>query len=209
MTSYDYKIDIFLEKQIQNIDNPNILEFGVKEGRSTKIFLDICKKKNGKLFSVDVDDYSNLFDDPNWNFIKSRDDNFELLKNKLPEKFDIIYLDSLHEAKHIEKIFYYYYNFLKINGQFYIDDISWLPYLKNKDRNNFYCEINNKETFEKLLEIYDNNKNNFDIFFTFVSSGMCRIIKKKEDLVKPISIKTRENSPKNLIRNILNRYFKK
>ena len=45
MISYDYKIDIFLEKQIQNIDNPNILEFGVKEGRSTKIFLDICKKK--------------------------------------------------------------------------------------------------------------------------------------------------------------------
>jgi predicted O-methyltransferase YrrM len=209
MTSYDYKIDIFLEQQIKDIDNLNILEFGVKEGRSTKIFLDICKKKNGKLFSVDINDYSNLFDDPNWTFIKSRDDDFKFLKNKLPEKFDIIYLDSLHEAKHVEKIFYYYYNFLKVNGQFYIDDISWFPYLKNKDRDNFYCEINNKETFEKLLEIYDNNKNNFDIFFTFMSSGMCRIVKKKEDLAKAISIKTRESSPKNLIRNILNKYFKK
>ena len=62
---------------------------------------------------------------------------------------------------------------------------------------------NKKEVFEWI------HKNNFDIFFTFVSSGMCRIIKKKEDLVKPISIKTRENSPKNLIRNILNKYFKK
>ena len=209
MTTYDYKINIFLEQQIQNINNPKIIEFGVKEGRSTKIFLDICKKKNGKLFSIDVDDYSNLFNDPNWTFIKSRDDDFKFLKDKIPEKFDIIYLDSLHEADHVEKIFYYYYNFLKIGGQFYIDDISWLPYLRNKERNNYYCEINNKETFKRLLEIYNNNVNNFDIFFTFMSSGMCRIIKKEDELAKPLSITTRKSGPKNLIRNILSKYFKK
>ena len=165
MNTYDYKIDIFLRQEIQKIDSPKIIEFGVREGRSTKIFLDICKKKNGKLFSIDINDYSNLFNDSNWNFIKCRDDDFEFLKNKLPEKFDIIYLDSLHEANHVEKIFYHYYNLLNVGGQFYIDDISWLPYLKNKERNNFYCEINNKETFKRLLEIYNNNEENFNIFF--------------------------------------------
>ena len=178
MSDYDYKIEVFLENQIQKISNPNILEFGVREGRSTKIFLDLCKKKNGKLFSVDVDDYSNLFNDENWTFLKTRDDNFEFLKDRLPKKFDVIYLDSLHEANHVEKIFYYYYDFLKVGGHFYIDDISWLPYLKYRVRNNFYCERNNKETFERLIEIYNNNINNFDIFFTFISSGMCRIVKK-------------------------------
>ena len=203
MSDYDYKIEVFLKDQIQKISNPNILEFGVREGRSTKIFLDLCKKKNGKLFSVDVDDYSHLFNDKNWTFLKTRDDNFEFLKNKLPEKFDIIYLDSLHEADHVEKIFYYYYDFLEIGGHFYIDDISWLPYLKTGLRNNFYCEINNKETFERLMEIYNNNLNNFDIFFTFISSGMCRIIKKDNQLNGLKRILTREKSLKNIFRKIL------
>ena len=203
MSDYDYKIEVFLKDQIQKISNPNILEFGVREGRSTKIFLDLCKQKNGKLFSVDVDDYSHLFNDKNWTFLKTRDDNFEFLKNKLPKKFDIIYLDSLHEADHVEKIFYYYYEFLEIGGHFYIDDISWLPYLKTSLRNNFYCEINNKETFERLMEIYNNNLNNFDIFFTFISSGMCRIIKKDNQLNGLKRIVTREKSLKNIFRKIL------
>ena len=203
MPDYDYKIEVFLKDQIQKISNPNILEFGVREGRSTKIFLDLCKQKNGKLFSVDVDDYSHLFNDKNWTFLKTRDDNFEFLKNKLPKKFNIIYLDSLHEADHVEKIFYYYYDFLEIGGHFYIDDISWLPYLKTGLRNNFYCEINNKETFERLMEIYNNNLNNFDIFFTFISSGMCRIVKKNDQLNVHKKIATREKSIKNIFRKIL------
>tara|TARA_B100000989_G_scaffold285589_1_gene253436 strand:- start:17643 stop:18257 length:615 start_codon:yes stop_codon:yes gene_type:complete len=203
MSDYDYKIEVFLKNQIQEISNPNILEFGVREGRSTKIFLDLCKKKNGKLFSVDVDDYSNLFNDENWTFLKTRDDNFEFLEHKLPKKFDIIYLDTLHEANHVEKIFYFYYNFLKVGGHFYIDDVSWLPYLKSNLRNNFYCEINNKETFERLIEIYNNNLDNFDIFFTFISSGMCRIVKKNNKLNVHKKIVTRENSIKNIFRKIL------
>lgn len=203
MSDYDRKIKIFIEDQIQNLQNIKIIEFGVERGRSTKMFLDLCKKNNGKLFSIDVEDCSNLFDDPNWKFFNCRDDNFELLDDKLPKNVDIIYLDTLHEADHVEKIFYHYYDFLRIGGQFYIDDISWLPYLHNKDRNSFYCEINNKETFKKLLEIYNNNQSNFDMEFSFVSSGMCRIIKKKNELQKPLKFKTRENSLKNLIRKIL------
>ena len=55
-----------------------------------------------------------------------------------------------------------------------------MPYLKNKDRDNFYCEINNKETFDLLISIYSENTENFDLSFTFVSSGLA-IIKKKND----------------------------
>jgi predicted O-methyltransferase YrrM len=200
MDSYEYKLQKFLNTELINIEKPNILEFGVREGISTKIFLDYCDKHDGNLYSVDIKDYSNLFSNKKWKFIKSRDDNFEYLINQLPPKFDIIYLDSLHEADHVEKILYFYFNFLKLNGVFFIDDISWLPYLKDNNRNNFYCEINNKETFERLIKIYNSNNENFDIFFTFISSGMCKIVKKKEGLNKPIKMSLREYSLKNLIR---------
>ena len=73
-----------------------------------KFFLQHCKKNGGKLFSVDVDDYKkNLMTQTG--LYTTRDDNFDYLENQLPKKFDIIYLDSLHEAKHVEKIFYYYF----------------------------------------------------------------------------------------------------
>lgn len=203
MVTYDYKLEKFLIEDLKKLNNPQILEFGVKEGRSTKIFLDYCDKYNGTLYSVDIDDYSHLFKNKNWNFIQSRDDNFDYLKNLIPDKFDIIYLDSLHEARHVEKILYYYYSFLKLNGIFFIDDISWLPYLKKNLRNSFYCEINNKETFETLIKIYNSNNENIDIFFTFISSGMCKIIKKKENLNFSEKILSRDFSFKNLIRKLI------
>jgi predicted O-methyltransferase YrrM len=202
MDEYSLKIDSFMFDTIKEIKSPKVLEFGVKEGRSTKMFLDLCKNNDGKLISVDINDYKDLFKDSNWNFIQCRDDNFEKLDNYLKDKLDVIYLDSLHEAKHVEKIIYHYFSKLKIGGFFFIDDISWLPYLKNSQRNNFYCEINNKETFGKLLDIYNSNQRNIDIYFSFISSGMCKIIKKNEKLEVPSKILTRDKSLKNLIRKI-------
>ena len=45
MSNFNYKLDNFLFPLIKEIDNPIILELGVQKGRSTKKFLDICKKK--------------------------------------------------------------------------------------------------------------------------------------------------------------------
>ena len=186
---------------ISNIKKPKILEFGVENGRSTLKFLELCHNNDGNLFSVDVVDCSKITNDSRWFFLQTRDDNFDLIKSKIPSQIDIIYLDSIHEALHVEKIFYEYYKLLKVGGFFFIDDISHIPYLKEKKRNNFYCEINNRETYSKILNIYNNNSDLFDLSFAFKSSGLA-IIKKNsyEDLRKEKKIKSRENSIKNFIR---------
>jgi hypothetical protein len=203
MSDYLKKIENFMINETYKHKKPTILEFGVRNGRSTELFLKVCKKNNGRLFSVDINDHSKLFKNSKWTFIKSRDDNFDYLDKKIPSKIDVIFLDSLHFASHVEKIFYHYYKKLKIGGEFYIDDISWLPYLKNSKRNNFYCEINNYETFNTLLDIYNGNINNFDIYFSFVSSGMCKIIKRNKTLLKKKIAMTRTKSFKNLARKLL------
>ena len=208
MNDYIYKLNSFVANELISLKDLTILEFGVKEGRSTKIFLQHCEKNGGKLYSIDVNDYKDKFNDSNWTFIQSRDDNFDYLENKLPKKFDVIYLDSLHEADHVEKILYYYFDKLKIGGLFFIDDTSWLPYIENSQRDNFYCEINNKETFDKLLEIYNVNFDRFDINFDFTSSGACKIFKKSEKLVKSKKISIRTISLKNFVRQII-KFFKK
>ncbi len=203
MDEYSEKLDRKLFPIIENINNPMILELGVQNGISTKKFLNICNKNNGFLYSVDIEDCSNVSKEKNWKFIHSRDDNFEYIKSEIPKNLDVIYIDSLHEANHVEKIIYGYYDLLKLGGYIFIDDISHLPYLKNKKRNNFYCEINNKETFDSILKIYSINDGNFDLDFSFKSSGLS-VIKKisNETLNKSKKLKIREFSLKNIIRKI-------
>ena len=203
MNDYAEKIDINLFELINNINNPLILELGVKEGVSTKKFLDLCRKNNGYLYSVDKDDYSNVSNDSHWKFIKSRDDNFEFVKSKIPSKLDIIFIDTLHEADHVKNIFYNYYDLLKTGGYLFIDDISHLPYINKKSKTSFYCEINNRETFNKILEIYYFNYGNFSLNFSFQSSGLAIIQKLNSNkLEESKKLSSKEHAIKNIVRKI-------
>ena len=202
MDDFTYKIKKIIIPRIKNIKNPKILEFGVQKGRSTIEFLKYCEKNDGHLYSFDIEDCSKVSQSKNWSFHQSRDDNFEFIKKIIPENIDLIFLDTIHEADHVKKIFYEYFDRLKINGFFIIDDISHLPYTKTNIRDNFYCEINNKETFDKILEIYNNNQDNFDLEFSFISSGLAIITKKQDNINKVKPIILRENRIKNILRRI-------
>ncbi|OUU53633.1 MAG: hypothetical protein CBC25_00195 [Pelagibacteraceae bacterium TMED65] len=182
---YHRKIIDVIKYYLKDFKNPKILEFGVRTGISTNFFLDLCNKNNGKLISVDIDNYKNLFKNKNWTFIHSRDDNYEYIEKFLPKKLDIIHLDSLHEAKHVAKIIYHYYPLLKPGGIFLIDDISCLPYLKGTKKNSFGNEIANQETFEIIQEIFFFNKENFDLGYSFIDSGLAIIRKLNNKKLNP------------------------
>jgi len=149
------KLIKFVYPELMKITNSNILEFGVSEkAMSTELFLEYSNLNNCKLFSVDIVDFKNKFKHKNWHFIHSRDDDYNKILATIPKNFDLILFDTIHEAKHVEKILYKYYDFLNVNCCFFIDDISWIPYLKTTEKNNFYAEMNNLETSEILLQIY-------------------------------------------------------
>ena len=203
-THFKEKFFDYIYNDLLSIDKPNILEFGVHAGFSTSLFLDICKMNDGKLFSVDVNDYSKAFEDKNWKFILSRDDNFELIEKKIPLKVDVILIDTIHKPRHVEKIFYHYYSKLEKNGYIIIDDISWLYYVSKGPRDNFFREVNNRETFYKLIEIYNMNKDNISLEFNFSHSGVCKIKKKNNNsLNKPVKIKSREFTIMNLFKKLV------
>ena len=194
----------FILNQIEGISSPKILEFGVSErGLSTSIFLDLCKKNNGKLISVDNNPNSRQFRDSNWKFIQTRDDDFVSVEKEIKDHLDVIYLDTIHKADHVEKIIYRYYNKLKKGGFFFIDDISWIPYVSKNPKNHFYKEINNMETFEKILDIYNANSENFDLEFSFVGTGIAKIHKVTDNkLIDKKKISSRKITFHNLVRKI-------
>ena len=143
---------------------------------STSIFLDLCKKNNGNL-SVDTNINSRKFQDTNWKFINARDDDYEVIEKYIDKDLDVIYLDTIHKADHVEIIIYHYYDKLKVGGFFFVDDTSWLPYSKKNRKDNFFKEINNHETFDRIVEISNSNNDLFDLEFSFVGTGIAKIHK--------------------------------
>jgi len=204
---YKPKLD-YIRKFAKKIKKINILEFGVMNGRSTKMFLDLCDELDGTLNSVDIHDHKELFNHPKWNFIHSRDDNFDLMNKIENKEFDLIYIDSLHEPNHIKKILYFYYKYLKVNGRVFIDDINWLPFVKNSFKESEYSEVINRKTFSKLLEVYFSNFENIQIEFNFNGTGNANILKLNDNnLIEPKKIKNRLFGLRNLLREIF--YFKR
>ena len=199
------KLDYIIEK-IKNIQKIQILELGVQNGASTKKFIELCDINDGFLTSIDIDDCSNVVKSDRWKFIHSSDDNFEKIDKIIPKSLDVIFIDSLHEPNHVEKVFYHYYNFLKKGGICIIDDISWLPYSKNQYRDNEFSEYINRSTFNKIIEIYNQNQKNFYLEFLFKDSGYAIITKtEKNPLNNSIKIQSREYGLKNLLRKIYKR----
>ncbi len=201
MEEFENKLNL-IKKKIENIDKPLILELGVKEGRSTKMFLEVCDKNNGSLISVDILDCSKVSNNPRWRFIHSSDDNFDYINNILEKKIDILFIDSLHDPDHIKKVFYNYFNFVKINGLIFIDDLVWLPYVKGGYRDNEFVETINRLTFNKILEIFNENKNNFTLDINFSGSGLAIIKKINVKLNYEKKISNRLFSLKNILKLI-------
>ena len=203
------KISNFIFEHEKNKKNLNILEFGVRKGISTKMFLNLCEVNNGKLISVDIDDYSNLYKNDNWTFLNMRDDNIEEIKSYISYPIDIILIDSFHEPKHVEKIIYLYWKYLKVGGSMYVDDISWLPYLKGNWRDHAYTEKINYDTFNKILTILKTNYDKFYLEFTFMDSGMARLTKlNNENLILPKKIKLRKNLIKTKLKKFISFFTK-
>ncbi len=199
------KINLIIKEKLKIIfkNQIKILEFGVDKGISTALFLEFCEKLNGSLYSVDTIDYAKHFNNSKWKFLKCRDDDYATIKKNVDFPVDIIFLDTEHTPNHVEKIFYHYFNKLKKGGIFIIDDISWLPYQKNKKRNNEWIENNNKQTFLKILDIANSNEENIKLEFIFLYSGLAIITKINNKLNKPKKINSREYSLKNILRKLI------
>ena len=191
-----------IKELISKIPNPNILELGVQKGNSTKMFLNICEKNNGNLTSIDIDDCSNVTSNSRWTFIHSSDVNFKYVDKFLKKKFDVLFVDSLHEPNHVKNVFYHYFQFLNHNALIIIDDVVWLPYVEGSDNDNDFVERINRLTFEKILEIYNSNKDNLTLNIDFLGSGMAILEKRKDKLNYEKKIKNRLFSLKNILKKL-------
>ena len=81
--------------------------------------------------------------------------------------------------KNMEKyLFLAYGNNKKVTNKNACFEFMGTARIEKKERSSFYSEINNRETFNRILNIYTNNQDIFDLEFSFISSGFASLKKK-------------------------------
>jgi len=175
--------DFLLEK-----NNPCILELGVERGSSTKAFVWFAEKVNGKVFSVDIDDCSNVVQSTHWSFLKSDDlDRDYILKNfnEIKEKgVDLIYIDSYHENFHVSKLLNLWSKYLKKDGAIFIDDTDSFPFRERKDTwNSIVYDLID----DVVKEFYYNNIDKFSYtkYMNFKENGLVKLYKTSDFYSEP------------------------
>ena len=91
-------------------------------------------------------------------------------------------------------------------GRVFIDDINWLPYVKNSFKDSEYSEVINRKTFSKIIEIYYQNLENLKLEISFGGTGTVNFEKlNNSKLNEPKKIRNRILGLRNLARFFIRR----
>ena len=187
-----------IHKTLNSRGSQIILECGVRKGFSTSIFTYHSEKNNGHCFSVDIEDCSDVVISDNWSFIKSDDRNVKEILNKftlINEKgIDILFIDSLHTAKHLKQVLYNWYPYLNKNSIIFIDDIDSFPYQKNQPKNSLMNNINWDEMNKFTLDFSRSNKSDVTLVQFYKKSGLAKLYKNSEKGSLPNKIQSSDRS---------------
>ena len=179
-----YTHHYFLNK-VKNIKNPIIVELGVNQGGSTISFLKHINKHGGELYSIDINDFSNIIKNENfknisvdrWNFINSNDLDIDNILSQFPvlkEGIDLLLIDSYHDATHVTKILEKWYIYVKKFGYIYFDDTESYMYKKSK---NFTLAVNNDSIDNLVKNFYYRNYDQLVFTKYFAGSGVSELFK--------------------------------
>ena len=166
-------------------ENPIILELGVDRGASTKIFLNaIDNKPSASLISVDIEDCSNAASSSNWIFIKSDSTNIDVILDEAPiikeRGIDLLYVDSTHSAKHVQKEVEVFYPFLNKGASIFFDDCDYFPYMRNQRKDNAAIEFGLRKIKILIEDIFRSNLGDVELCMHYGSTGLARLIKTSE-----------------------------
>ena len=189
-----------LHQVVKSKVDPIIVELGVDQGQSTKVFLNaIAEKSNAKLISIDIKNCNNAVDAERWEFVQQDSSDIKSLliaKPIIKKGIDILYVDSLHTAKHVQKEIYNFFEYLNEEAYIFFDDIDSGPYMLKQRKDSVGIEIANREIYKLLEAIFRGNINKFDFEIMRGSTGL-GIFKKRvtlgEKLNPAILLRERNN----------------
>lgn len=179
---------------------PTILELGTHRGKSTTAFLQVCRERDGRLFSVDIADCAAVSNDPNWRFVRNDSADVAGVLGKAPELrqgIDVLLIDTLHTRAHVEKEFYGWFPHLRKNAIVLFDDVDPFKYRQGGEKDNYKNEFDWEDIQEFVIEVFRANEDDMLLEIHFGSTGLA-ILEKASDMgeqpIRPRDMKYRTKS---------------
>jgi len=172
-----------LEMHVEALKRPSpiIVELGVDQGQSTRVFLNaISEKNNSRLISIDIRDCKDAVKSDKWEFVQQDSIDIDSLLSKKPilkNGIDILYIDSLHTESHVLKEVYGFFEYIKPNGIIYFDDVDSGPYMNRQRKDSINTEIENRKILNLLEAIFRANYSSIDFSIHHGSTGLARFVK--------------------------------
>ena len=164
-----------LHRIVSRRDRPTVLECGVRQGWSTGVLAHACEATGGVLVSLDIEDCSDVIESDRWTFIQTDDREREAVLARAPilrEGIDLIYIDSLHDPRHVASLIERYYPLVKEGGWLAFDDIDPGPYLRGQRKDNAEMEITWRGIGRAVQDFFYANEDDLFLEFHFGSTGL-------------------------------------
>ena len=107
-------LPVFVD-MVHQANAQKVIELGTRTGVSTIAWLYALEQTGGHLWSVDIDSKPAIGDYPHWTFIQG-DDESDVVLSQLPEKVDILFLDTSHHYEHTKRELELYLSQVKPGG---------------------------------------------------------------------------------------------
>lgn len=180
--------------------DPLVVELGVDKGQSTKVFLNAIEgKSNAKLISIDIKNCRSAVDAEHWEFVQQDSSDIKSLlitKPIIKNGIDLLYVDSLHTAKHVQKEIYNFFEYLNKDAYIFLDDIDSGPYMFKQRKDSIGSEIANRKIYKLLEAIFRANMDKLDFEIMRGSTGL-GVLRKRvplgEKLNSPILLQERNS----------------
>ena len=180
MTRITRKND-YIKDKLYDFKNPIILEFGVNKGGSTKFFLDYVENYNGKVYSVDIKDCSEVSNSKKWEFLLANDLNYNYIITKFPEisekGIDILFVDSYHDPSHVRLLLEKWSKLVNNKGIIFLDDTESLNY---RLRKKFIFSVVNDEIDKVVKNFYYSNHDQYIYTKHYMGAGLSYLEKKSD-----------------------------
>lgn len=166
---------LLLYKLAVQYQEPLLLEFGVKTGRSTCVLLSAAEERDGKLVSVDRLDYSDVAESPCWSFMQADDMDLNAIIGHhrfLQEGADLIHVDTTHTPEHVNKLLQLWFPYVKNGGCMTFHDVDETPYKHGRRKANPALEANVRGVAEVIRAFFADREDELFLEYHFGSTGM-------------------------------------
>ena len=164
-----------LHRRVSQVETPVVLECGVDKGWSAGVLAHAVEQNGGSLISLDIRDCSDAIESDCWTFLQIDDTEQERILKEAPilkQGIDLIFIDSLHFARHVTRLLELWYPLVRQGGWIAFHDVDPSPYMRGQRKDYIENEIVWRAIWQVVQDFFYANEDDLLLEYHLGDMGM-------------------------------------